>query len=187
MNLGHSAGEGRHVSRLTRDTLALILAGGQGSRLYELTRWRAKPAVYFGGKVRIIDFPLSNCINSGVRRIGVFVDEQPARIASIVREVGLDGVQLHGDEPPGDCEELRQMGVAPIYKAFRMGPGFDPGRLSDYACDGFVLDGFGGGAPGGTGKTFDWRRARELCRRHRHDQQNDDRDNRPDDFGRHVV
>jgi glucose-1-phosphate adenylyltransferase len=61
----------RHVSLLTRNTLALILAGGQGSRLYELTRWRAKPAMYFGGKYRIIDFPLSNCINSGVRRIGV--------------------------------------------------------------------------------------------------------------------
>jgi glucose-1-phosphate adenylyltransferase len=63
--------QGRHVSRLTRDTVALILAGGRGSRLYELTDWRAKPAVYFGGKLRIIDFPLSNCINSGVRRIGV--------------------------------------------------------------------------------------------------------------------
>jgi glucose-1-phosphate adenylyltransferase len=61
----------RHISLLTRDTLALILAGGQGSRLYELTHWRAKPAMYFGGKYRIIDFPLSNCINSGVRRIGV--------------------------------------------------------------------------------------------------------------------
>ena len=63
--------QGRYVSRLTRDTVALILAGGRGSRLYELTDWRAKPAVYFGGKLRIIDFPLSNCINSGVRRIGV--------------------------------------------------------------------------------------------------------------------
>lgn len=63
--------DGRHVSRLTRDTLALILAGGRGSRLHELTAWRAKPALYFGGKFRIIDFPLSNCINSGVRRIGV--------------------------------------------------------------------------------------------------------------------
>ncbi|MEH6580805.1 MAG: glucose-1-phosphate adenylyltransferase [Halioglobus sp.] len=61
----------RHVSRLTKDTLALILAGGRGSRLYELTDWRAKPALYFGGKYRIIDFPLSNCINSGIRRVGV--------------------------------------------------------------------------------------------------------------------
>lgn len=61
----------RFVSRLTRDTLALVLAGGRGSRLYELTDTRAKPAVYFGGKFRIIDFPLSNCVNSGIRQIGV--------------------------------------------------------------------------------------------------------------------
>lgn len=61
----------RHISKLTKDTVALILAGGRGSRLHELTEWRAKPAVFFGGKFRIIDFPLSNCINSGIRRIGV--------------------------------------------------------------------------------------------------------------------
>ncbi|MEL7187557.1 MAG: glucose-1-phosphate adenylyltransferase [Pseudomonadota bacterium] len=61
----------RHVSRITRDTLALVLAGGQGSRLHELTTWRAKPGLFFGGKYRIIDFALSNCLNSGVRRIGV--------------------------------------------------------------------------------------------------------------------
>ena len=71
MNDFNEVESGRHVSRLTRDTLALILAGGQGSRLHELTQWRAKPGVYFGGKLRIIDFALSNCINSGVRRIGV--------------------------------------------------------------------------------------------------------------------
>jgi glucose-1-phosphate adenylyltransferase len=61
----------RFVSLLTRETLALVLAGGRGSRLYELTDKRAKPAVFFGGKFRIIDFPLSNCVNSGIRRIGV--------------------------------------------------------------------------------------------------------------------
>ncbi|NOQ79739.1 MAG: glucose-1-phosphate adenylyltransferase [Gammaproteobacteria bacterium] len=61
----------RYVSRITRDTLAIILAGGQGSRLKELTAWRAKPSVPFGGKFRIIDFPLSNCVNSGIRRIAV--------------------------------------------------------------------------------------------------------------------
>lgn len=63
--------EARYVSRLTRETLALVLAGGRGSRLGPLTDWRAKPAVPFGGKFRIIDFPLSNCINSGIRRIAV--------------------------------------------------------------------------------------------------------------------
>lgn len=61
----------RFVSRLTRDTFAMILAGGRGSRLKQLTMWRAKPAVPFGGKFRIIDFPLSNCVNSGIRRIGI--------------------------------------------------------------------------------------------------------------------
>lgn len=61
----------RFVSRLTRETLALILAGGRGSRLKQLTLWRAKPAVPFGGKFRIIDFPLSNCINSGIRQVAV--------------------------------------------------------------------------------------------------------------------
>lgn len=61
----------RFISNLTRNTLALIMAGGRGERLKQLTMWRAKPAVPFGGKFRIIDFPLSNCINSGIRRIGV--------------------------------------------------------------------------------------------------------------------
>ena len=61
----------RFVSRLTQKSLALILAGGRGSRLSFLTEWRAKPAVPFGGKFRIIDFTLSNCVNSGIRQIGV--------------------------------------------------------------------------------------------------------------------
>jgi glucose-1-phosphate adenylyltransferase len=61
----------RFVSRITRDTLALILAGGRGSRLKQLTMRRATPPVPFGGKFRIIDFPLSNCINSGIRQVGV--------------------------------------------------------------------------------------------------------------------
>src|ERR1700680_2072873 len=57
--------------RWARRTIALVLAGGRGSRLHQLTDRRAKPAVFFGGKFRIIDFPMSNCINSGIRRIGV--------------------------------------------------------------------------------------------------------------------
>src|SRR5215472_13661099 len=61
----------RFVSTITHNTYGLILAGGRGSRLEQLTDWRAKPAVPFGGKFRIIDFALSNCVNSGIRRIGV--------------------------------------------------------------------------------------------------------------------
>ena len=57
--------------RLAQQTMAYVLAGGRGSRLKEMTDIRAKPAVYFGGKTRIIDFALSNAVNSGIRRIGV--------------------------------------------------------------------------------------------------------------------
>ncbi len=66
----------RAPSPLARDTMAYVLAGGRGSRLMELTDRRAKPAVFFGGKTRIIDFALSNAINSGIRRIGVATQYQ---------------------------------------------------------------------------------------------------------------
>ena len=79
--------DARFVSRLSRETLALILAGGRGTRLHELTRWRAKPAVFFGGKFRIIDFPLSNCVNSNIRRIGVLTQY---RAHSLIRHL-VDG------------------------------------------------------------------------------------------------
>lgn len=59
------------MAQFTRQTMAIILAGGRGERLGHLTDWRAKPAVPFGGKFRIIDFTLSNCVNSGIRRIGI--------------------------------------------------------------------------------------------------------------------
>ncbi len=61
----------RHTTQLTKKAFAIVLAGGRGSRLMQLTDRRSKPAVYFGGKFRIIDFTLSNCLNSGIRRISV--------------------------------------------------------------------------------------------------------------------
>ena len=61
----------RHQERLARRSIGLVLAGGRGSRLKQLTDLRAKPAVFFGGKFRIIDFVLSNCLNSNIRRIAV--------------------------------------------------------------------------------------------------------------------
>src|ERR1700680_405628 len=61
----------RIQQRLAQRSIALVLAGGRGSRLMELTDRRAKPAVYFGGKLRIIDFALSNALNSGIRRMAV--------------------------------------------------------------------------------------------------------------------
>ena len=60
-----------------KECIAMLLAGGQGSRLYALTRKLAKPAVPFGGKYRIIDFPLSNCVNSGIDTVGILTQYQP--------------------------------------------------------------------------------------------------------------
>lgn len=69
--MDHNFNLGSIQNKITRNTIALILAGGRGTRLKQMTDWRAKPAVPFGGKFRIIDFPLSNCVNSGVRQISV--------------------------------------------------------------------------------------------------------------------
>jgi len=84
----------RYISNLTRNTLALIMAGGRGERLKHLTMWRAKPAVPFGGKFRIIDFPLSNCINSGIRRIGVLTQY---KAHSLIRHIQKGWGHLRGE------------------------------------------------------------------------------------------
>jgi glucose-1-phosphate adenylyltransferase len=62
----------------------MLLAGGQGSRLYALTKTIAKPAVPYGGKYRIIDFPLSNCVNSGIETVGVLTQYQPLELSDYI-------------------------------------------------------------------------------------------------------
>jgi len=83
-----------NVHHLTRNTIALILAGGRGSRLMNMTDWCAKPAVPFGGKFRIIDFPLSNCINSGIRKIGVLTQY---KADSLIRHIQQGWGFLRGE------------------------------------------------------------------------------------------
>ncbi len=68
-----------------KECIAMLLAGGQGSRLYDLTKQTAKPAVTFGGKYKIIDFPLSNCINSGIDTVGVLTQYQPLALNEYIR------------------------------------------------------------------------------------------------------
>ena len=65
---------------MKKECVAMLLAGGQGSRLYALTRSVAKPAVPFGAKYRIIDFPLSNCVNSGIDTVGVLTQYRPMEL-----------------------------------------------------------------------------------------------------------
>ena len=84
----------RFISTMTKNTVALILAGGRGSRLKDLTNRRAKPAVPFGGKFRIIDFPLSNCINSGIRRVGVITQYKSH---SLIRHIQRGWSFLNGE------------------------------------------------------------------------------------------
>ena len=80
---------------LDHSTYAVVLAGGRGSRLRELTEWRAKPAMPFGGQMKIIDFTLSNCINSGVRRIGVLTQyKSQSLIRHITRGWGFLDARL---------------------------------------------------------------------------------------------
>jgi glucose-1-phosphate adenylyltransferase len=88
-----TARDPRFVSQLTRNTFAIVLAGGRGSRLHQLTDWRSKPAVPFGGKFRIIDFTLSNCVNSGVRRVGVATQY---KAQSLIRHLQLGWSFLDG-------------------------------------------------------------------------------------------
>jgi glucose-1-phosphate adenylyltransferase len=84
----------RYVSRLTRQTQALILAGGRGTRLEMLTNWRAKPAVPFGGQFRIIDFSLSNCLHSDIRRIAVLTQYKSH---SLIRHLIVGWKKLNTD------------------------------------------------------------------------------------------
>jgi len=87
----------------------MLLAGGQGSRLYELTKETAKPAVCFGGKYKIIDFPLSNCINSGIDTVGVLTQYQPLALNEYI-----------GNGAPWDLDRSRGgLSVLPPYQGNR--------------------------------------------------------------------
>ena len=84
----------RYLSRLTRGTLAVIMAGGRGERLKQLTEDRCKPATPFGGKFRIIDFVLSNCLNSGIRQISVLTQY---KAHSLIQHIGKGWGFLRGE------------------------------------------------------------------------------------------
>src|SRR6201990_760587 len=88
------ASSGRYASRLTGGTLAVIMAGGRGERLKGLTENRAKPATPFGGKFRIVDFVLSNCVNSGIRQIAVLTQY---KAQSLIQHIHRGWSYLRGE------------------------------------------------------------------------------------------
>jgi glucose-1-phosphate adenylyltransferase len=89
----HTVRQPRFVSQLTRNSFAMVLEGVHSQGLHELTDWRSKPAVSFGGKFRLIDFALSNCVNSGIRRVGVATQY---RAQSLIRHLQLGWSFLDG-------------------------------------------------------------------------------------------
>ena len=90
---------------IKKEMIAMLLAGGQGSRLGVLTEKVAKPAVAFGGKYRIIDFPLSNCINSGIDTVGVLTQYQPLRLNT---HIGI-GIPWDLDRNEGGVQSFLHM------------------------------------------------------------------------------
>src|SRR5919107_3371038 len=82
---GRGAAAWYHPRRMPADSLVIVLAGGVGERLFPLTKERAKPAVYFGGPYRIIDFTLSNCVNSGFRRIFIATQYKSLSLSRHIR------------------------------------------------------------------------------------------------------
>jgi phosphoribosylanthranilate isomerase len=131
---------------------ALVAAEGGASALG--FNFYAKSPRYLtqDAAVKIIE-----ALPDGVWKVGVFVNEAPETVASVAAAVGLDVVQLHGEEPPGSLPRgLR------VWKAFRAGPGFDPARLEAYDVEAFLLDSPSADTYGGTGHTFDWSLAAGL-------------------------
>ena len=105
----------RYLSRLTRGTLAVIMAGGRGERLKHLTEHRCKPATPFGGKFRIIDFVLSNCVNSGIRQISVLTQY---KAHSLIQHIQRGWGYLRGEfgefveVDPGAAADAARTGIA---------------------------------------------------------------------------
>ena len=128
---------GRYVSRLTSGTLAVVMAGGRGERLKALTQHRCKPATPFGGKFRIIDFVLSNCVNSGIRQIAVLTQY---KAQSLIQHIQRGWSYLRGEL--GEFVELipaqQQIGFALVSRHGRLGVsefGFHPLAPSDPCAD----------------------------------------------------
>lgn len=113
---------------MSKEIVAMILAGGRGTRLEALTAKVAKPAVYFGGKYRIIDFPLSNCANSGIDIVGVLTQYESVLLGTYVgagSKWGLDGNKsLAAIYLPVKEEKLEQLGMLVQQMRFHQNIGF---------------------------------------------------------------
>ena len=120
--------------------------------------------VFYAGSPRYVRPPqaamISACLPATVLRVGLFVNESPETIRGIVDAVRLNVVQLHGDETPQACAELDGLR---LWKAVRIGEGFDTAQLAAYSCEALLLDAESkDGSFGGSGRTFPWGKAVEA-------------------------
>jgi len=102
---------------------------------------------------------IGKAVNSKVKKIGVFVNEDAARVREIAETAGLDAVQLHGDESP---EYVTELAGITVIKAFRLGGGFYPALIDEFAVDSILVDAYCAGEFGGTGKICDWIAAKGI-------------------------
>ncbi len=104
---------------------------------------------------------IASALPEGILKVGVFVDAEPAEVLRIAREVGLDYVQLHGDESPEEVAAVRKGGLK-VMKALRVRGADSLASIDDYGADLFLLDAWSEKARGGTGERFDWGLAKSL-------------------------
>ncbi len=124
------------------------IAVNYGASAIGLIFFQGSPRYVDPGKVKnwILDIP------KNVKKVGVFVNEKIENIHSIVRDLNLDFIQLHGHESPDYCDQM----IKPVIKVFRVGDDFDSNVLKDYQVAAFLFDTYQKGRPGGTGENFNW-------------------------------
>ena len=121
---------------MKKECIAMLLAGGQGSRLHVLTGDMAKPAVPFGGKFRIIDFPLSNCANSGIDTVGVLTQYRPLELNNYI-----------GNGQPWELDRANGgVHILPPYQSATGADWYRQRHLSEHRVRGSVRPGLCGGA-----------------------------------------
>jgi len=127
-----------------------LCAAEAGADALGFVFWAPSPRCVEPDAVRL----LGDMLPPFVWKVGVFVDASPGEVKRIVERARLDAAQLHGEESPAVCAEVRQ--VCRVIKAFRMKDESVLERMKGYDADAFLLDSYVGGTPGGTGRTFNW-------------------------------
>ena len=124
------------------------IAVNYGASAIGMIFYEGSPRYIYPDKAEV----LISAIPEKVKKVGVFVNEKLKNIKTIVEELDLDFIQLHGDESPEYCDKM----IKPVIKAFRVGTDFDSAVLGNFQVHAFLFDTYQKGKPGGTGKSLNW-------------------------------